>query len=231
MVSAIIVAAGKGTRMNYSMRKQYLLLAGKPILGHTLEIFIRCDEIEEIILVVPEEDFDFCKRKILLPLKLQKRVNLVSGGQERQESVYSGLMAMAAGDKEGLVVIHDGVRPFVYSEQVLECIKGAKEFGACIVGIPVYETLKHVNHSGYTDKTIKRDTIWLAQTPQAFQNSLIIKAHEIARQKGYTCTDDAQLVERMGKKVKIIRGSRNNIKITNREDLELARAILQARVE
>jgi len=229
MVSAIIVAAGKGIRMNYSVRKQYLLLAGRPVLGHTLEIFIRCDEIEEIILVVPEEDFDFCKRKILLPLKPHKRVNLVSGGQERQESVYNGLMA--AGDKESVVVIHDGVRPFVYSEQVSECIKGAKEFGACIVGIPVYETLKHVNHSGYTDKTIERDAIWLAQTPQAFQYSLIKKAHETARQKGYTCTDDAQLVERMGKEVKIISGSRYNIKITNREDLELARAILRARVE
>jgi len=139
---------------------------------------------------------------------------------------------MATDDNDdSVVVIHDGVRPFFYPEQVSKCISGAQEFGACIVGMPAYDTLKHVSHTGYIDKTIERDAIWLAQTPQAFQYSLIIKAHEIARQKGYTCTDDAQLMERMGKKVKIIRGSRNNIKITNREDLKLARAILKTRTE
>ena len=226
MISAIIVAAGKGIRMDDTVRKQYLLLAGRPILGHTLPAFDVCNLIDKIFLVVPEEDFEFCHKNILSPLNLQKKVGLVSGGTERQDSVYNGLLAID--NKGGIVVIHDGVRPFISPEQLAACINGAKEHGACILGIPAYDTVKSVSSSGYIDKTLERDTIWLAQTPQAFKYDLIIKAHENAKQEGFTGTDDAMLVERLGINVRVIRGNRYNIKITTREDLLLARAILQA---
>ncbi len=225
MISAIIVAAGKGIRMNNTVRKQYLLLAERPILSHTLSAFDACNLINKIFLVVPEQDFEFCHKNILSPLKLQKKVRLVSGGTERQNSVYNGLLSIDAGS---MVVIHDGVRPFINSEQLTACINGAKEHGACILGIPAYDTVKSINRSGYIDKTLERNAIWLAQTPQVFKYDLIIKAHEHAKQEGFTGTDDAMLVERLGINVRIIRGNRYNIKITTAEDLLLAKAILRA---
>ena len=222
MVSAVIVAAGKGIRMNDTVRKQYLPLAGRPVLAHSLTLFEECNLISKIILVVPEDDFNFCKKEIL-PARSEKTVRLVPGGKKRQDSVYNGLLA--ADENKGIVVIHDGVRPFINIEMLELCINGAKEVGACIFGIPVHDTVKQVE-SGHIIKTLERDTLWLAQTPQAFQYEIIRKAHENARLKGYEGTDDAFLVEQMGKHVKIINGSKNNIKITTREDLKLAEAVL-----
>lgn len=225
-VDAIIVAAGKGIRMNDSVRKQYIVLDGVPILKHTLKIFDSCQLVSQIILVIPKEDFDFCRNDILMPAKLQKNINLVAGGAERQDSVYNGLQIIKPDD--GIVVIHDGVRPFVRQAQLVACIKGAAEFGACIIGIPAFDTVKQVNAKNEIVQTHRRETMWLAQTPQAFRAKLITKAHEAAIQDGFIGTDDASLVERLGQNVKIIPGSRSNIKITSQEDLELARAILQS---
>ena len=226
MVSAIIVAAGKGMRMKSSLRKQYLLLAGRPVLAHTLLVFDACNLIENIILVVPKEDFDYCTENVLSPITLRNNVTLVSGGAKRQKSVYNGLLAVDS-KSANIVVIHDGVRPFVSPEQLTACIIAAKDCGACILGIPADSTVKQVNNSGYVDKTIERDRIWLAQTPQAFQYSLLIKAHDKARREGFSGTDDALLVERLGGNVKVISGSKHNIKITTREDLALAKAIFK----
>lgn len=225
MISAIIVAAGKGVRMNDKLRKQYLLLAGHPILAYSLMAFDSCDLIDCIILVVPQKDIDYCWKNIVAPLKLCKKIDLVPGGEKRQDSVYNGLMA-ADKDAAEIVVIHDGVRPFVSQKQAAACIAGAKEYGACILGIPIDDTLKQVNTSGFICSTLKRDDILLAQTPQAFQYDLIIKAHENAKRKGFACTDDASLVEILGGKVKIVYGSKRNIKITSREDLIFATALL-----
>lgn len=226
MISAIIVAAGKGMRMKNSLRKQYLLLAGRPILAHTLLVFDTCSLIENIILVVPKDDFDYCNENVLSSITLRNNVTLISGGAKRQDSVYNGLLAID-NKSANIVVIHDGVRPIVSPEQLTACIIGAKKYGACILGIPVDSTLKQINNSGYVDKTIERDTIWLAQTPQAFQHSLLIKAYDKARQEDFSGTDDAMLVERLGGSVKVVSGSKHNIKITTREDLELAKAILK----
>lgn len=226
-VHAIIVAAGKGMRMSDSVRKQYIALSGIPILRHTLNIFDRCPQVSRIILVVPQEDFDFCRTDILTPAKLEKTVNLVAGGSERQDSVYNGLQTIEPDD--GIVVIHDGVRPFLRQKHLIACIKDAAKFGACIIGIPAFDTVKQVNAKCEIVQTHRRDTLWLAQTPQAFRAKLIKKAHETAKQDGFVGTDDASLVERLGQTVKIIPGSRNNIKITSPEDLDLARAILGSR--
>jgi 2-C-methyl-D-erythritol 4-phosphate cytidylyltransferase len=224
MVSAIIVAAGKGVRMKGRIRKQYQDLSGRPVLVHSIMTFDACSLIEEIFIVVPEEEIDYCQNNIASSLDLKTRLNLIPGGVQRQDSVYNGLQAID--QKTGTVVIHDGVRPFIHPEDLTACILGAKDFGACILGIPASDTLKRVNKSGIIESTLFRENIWLAQTPQAFQYGLIIKAHETARQNGYFGTDDASLVERLGKKVKIINGSKFNIKITTREDLDVARAML-----
>jgi len=227
MVHAIIVAAGQGVRMSNTVRKQYIALDGIPILSRTLRVFDRCDLIDRIIVAVPKDDIDYCRDEILPDAKMKKEAILVIGGARRQDSVYNGLKTIESDD--GIVLIHDGVRPFVNPEHLVACIKGAQKHGACILGIPAFDTVKHVNANNEIIETRKRDTLWLAQTPQAFQLELIKRAHEIARQKGFTGTDDASLVERLGGIVKIISGSRNNIKITNQEDLKLARALMQIR--
>jgi len=224
-VHAVIVAAGKGNRMSGPMRKQYIVLDGVSILGRTLNIFDSCSEVDRIIVVVPHEDLDFCRKEILTPARLQKDVNLVAGGSERQDSVYNALKIIEP--HEGIVIIHDGVRPFVRRAHLVASIKCAAELGACILGIPAFDTIKKVNRENEIIQTHKRDTLWLAQTPQVFEVKLIKKAHEKAKQDGFRGTDDASLVERLGAAVKIIPGSRDNIKITNPEDLKLAHAILK----
>jgi 2-C-methyl-D-erythritol 4-phosphate cytidylyltransferase len=224
MVTAIIVAAGQGRRMEGDRRKQYLSLAGLPILTRTLMVFHRCDAVDEIILVVPEDDIDFCRETILKPEGLSRNITLSPGGERRQDSVFNGLKEV--NPSCGIVVIHDGVRPFVQNDQIIACIDGARQFGACIMGVPAYETLKQVDTSDHIVRTLERDDVWLAQTPQAFGHDLIRKAHDRARIENYTATDDASLVEKLGATVKIVRGSRRNIKITVTEDLEMARWVL-----
>lgn len=223
-VSAIIVAAGQGRRMEGDRRKQYLSLAGLPILTRTLMVFHRCDAVDEIILVVPEDDIDFCRETILKPEGLSRNITLSPGGERRQDSVFNGLKEVNPSCR--IVVIHDGVRPFVQNDQIIACIDGARQFGACILGVPAYETLKQVDPSDHIIRTLKRDDVWLAQTPQAFGHDLIRKAHDRARIENYTATDDASLVEKLGATVKIVKGSRRNIKITVKEDLEMARWVL-----
>ena len=226
-VSAVIVAAGKGTRMNHDIRKQYLLLAGRPILTHTLMVFEACEQIDQIVVVIPEDDFDFCQKTVINPLNLKEKICLVRGGTRRQDSVYNGLASLDP--KTEIVVIHDGVRPFVTVENLSDCILAARATGACILGIPAGDTVKRVNQYGIVEATLARDEIWLAQTPQAFAYDVILKAHATARKAGYSGTDDALLVERLGIDVKVITGSPKNIKITSPEDLILAQAILAKR--
>ncbi len=211
--------------MRDSKPKQYIALDGIPILTRTLGIFSRCDLIDQIILAVPKNDIDFCRSEIIPDAGREIEVNLVSGGSQRQDSVYCGLQAINVDD--GIVCIHDGVRPFVQPEHLVACINGARKHGACILGIPAFDTVKQVNANDEIVQTWQRDALWLAQTPQAFQLKLIKKAHAAAKQEGFIGTDDASLVERLGVAVKIIPGSRSNIKITDQEDLMLARAILK----
>lgn len=226
MVSAIIVASGKGIRMKGTMRKQYLDLSGRPVLAHSIMTFGSCSLVDEIFLVIPKEDVEYCQNNILSLLDLNKQINLVCGGAKRQDSVYNGLQAI--NKNTDTVVIHDGVRPFIQPEELEECILGSKKFGACILGTPASDTLKRVDKSDIIETTLSRENIWLAQTPQVFRFDLILKAHETARRDGYVGTDDASLVERMGEDVKIINGGRFNIKITKKEDLAIAKAMFDA---
>lgn len=228
MVAAVIVAAGKGVRMQAPLRKQYLSLAGLPILTRTLIVFDGCDLIDDIYLVIPKADLDFCREKIVGRVTFTRKLHLVFGGARRQDSVYNGLQKI---DPDcSIVVIHDGVRPFVSIEQVVATIKEARAFGACILGVPAHDTLKQVDATENIVHTLQRDNIWLAQTPQTFRCDLIKKAHEKAKADGYLGTDDASLVERLGEPVKIIPGSRGNIKITHKEDLEIAQCLLASEI-
>jgi 2-C-methyl-D-erythritol 4-phosphate cytidylyltransferase len=226
MVSAIIVAAGKGIRMKGATRKQYLKISGQPILSYSLVTFEACTLIEEICLVVPKEDIHDCQNKIISKLNLKKRVHLVPGGVYRQDSVYNGLLAISK--NADTVVIHDGVRPFIRPEDLISCIVCAKNVGACVLGTPVSDTLKRVDKSQMIEETLNRENIWLIQTPQAFQYDLILKAHETAKRDGIFGTDDASLVERLGVRVKIKNGSKLNIKITVKEDFAVANALFDA---
>ncbi len=223
---AIIVAAGVGNRMESDIRKQYLLLGHHPILWHSLKVFESCPEIDQIYLCIPKQDFDFCRSTLLSHLESPEKIRLVPGGARRQESVYNGIMAINtdAGPND-IVVIHDGVRPFIHSVDITGCIRGAVMAGACIIGTPATDTLKRVDGNGHVAKTLSRENVWMAQTPQAFRYPVIKTAHEAARQKNVTGTDDAQLVELAGQAVQMIRGQGPNIKITTRQDLALARAL------
>jgi 2-C-methyl-D-erythritol 4-phosphate cytidylyltransferase len=223
-VAAVIVAAGQGTRMGTASRKQYMMLRNRPVLSYTLLTFEKCDAIEEIFLVIPRGDEPFCKKEIIDPLRPDKPIHLVSGGATRQESVYNGLRA--SDGRFGLVVIHDGVRPLVKIDQVTQCVKVAKKYGSCILAVPASDTIKTVDEHDRVIATMKRHIIRMAQTPQAFHYSLILGAHVASQKEAYVGTDDAELVERCGKVVKVIPGDPYNIKITTPEDFKFAEALL-----
>ncbi|HID56434.1 TPA: 2-C-methyl-D-erythritol 4-phosphate cytidylyltransferase [Candidatus Poribacteria bacterium] len=209
--------------MRGRVRKPFLLLDDKPIIAHTLFKFQRCDPVDEIIPIVSAEDIGKM-RQIVGRYSLTKVTEIVAGGETRQRSVYNGLKAMS--DETKVVVIHDGVRPFVTDEIIRRCIEMAFETGAAIAAVPVKDTIKEVSSDGIVLHTLERSRLWAIQTPQAFRRELILRGHELALERGMEATDDAALIEMMGYKVPVVVGSYKNIKITTPEDLILARALL-----
>lgn len=228
MNAAIIVAAGAGLRMGAATRKQYLTLKGIPILSHTVRVFDMSPDIHQICLVVPEGEIEFCRRILSSLAAPRLPLTIVAGGLARQDSVWSGIEALR--DLDGMVAIHDGVRPFITQAQLSDCIRTAAVHGACILAVPVTDTLKSVSADGLILNTLDREGIWAAQTPQVFQYHLIRKAYAQARQNGILATDDAMILEKtIGVSVKIVAGSRDNIKITTPEDLVIAAALMEGR--
>jgi 2-C-methyl-D-erythritol 4-phosphate cytidylyltransferase len=230
MISALIVAGGRGLRMGSAQRKQYLNLLGRPILVRTLQVFDQCLHIQRILVVVPRSEIEYCEQNIITDAGLRNQVILVEGGQRRQDSVFNGLQFLGA-DEEGLVLIHDGVRPFVSAALIEACIKGAVQWGACIPAVMAVDTPKKIDSRGVITQTVPREQLHMAQTPQAFNLSLIQRAHRQARRLGRQATDDASLVEALGIAVHVIPGLRENIKITTPEDLVYAEALLNFRKE
>jgi 2-C-methyl-D-erythritol 4-phosphate cytidylyltransferase len=223
--AAVIVAGGSGKRMDVPVRKQYLPLADEPILIRTLRVFDACPAIRCIILVVPPDDVTYCDHQFLSRVDFKNPIRVVSGGAERQDSVLQGLHAL--GPEHEWVVIHDAVRPFVTEKNIEDCLEGAKETGACILATPASDTVKEADSTGRILRTLSREGLWLAQTPQVFLTRLILDAHEAARKEGIQGTDDSFLLERIGIRVRIVAGSRLNFKITTNEDLALAEAIIR----
>ncbi len=224
-ITALIPSAGIGLRMGGKTRKQYLHIDGKPIAVHTLLKFQKIREVHHIILIVPEEDIEFCENSILSKFGLTNDIKVIAGGRERQDSVYNGIRALS-GD-EDMVIVHDGVRPFVTDTMIRESIKTAYRTGAAIVAIPVKDTIKSVSEEGFVEKTIDRSKLWQVQTPQTFQVKLLKQAYEKAMAEGFYGTDDASLVERIKGTIRIVTGSEFNIKITTPKDLILAEIILK----
>jgi len=222
---AVIVSAGKGHRFMEGRKKQFHLLTGKPILAHTLDKFETCPLIHSILLVVGQEDMDYCMKEIIEKYHYRKISQIVPGGKRRQESVKNGIDALSK-DVE-VVVIHDGVRPFVTKAMIEESIHSAIRYGAVVVAMPVKETIKMAHSDGTVLKTLDRESLWQIQTPQTFQVHLIKEAYHKAAEEGFIGTDDASLVERLGVKVHILPGSYTNIKITTTEDLMLAHLFLK----
>ena len=225
-VIALIPAAGMGKRMGAGVNKQYLLLNGKPIVAHTLSVFEDAPFVDDIYLVIPEEEIPYCREQVVERYGFAKVRSIVPGGAERQHSVLNGLRAMENARDDDLVLIHDGVRPFVPIHVLERAGEVAGAHDGALVAVPAKDTIKIVA-DGIIRDSPPRDSLWLAQTPQAFRYGVIRAAHEIADAEGFLGTDDAMLVERLGKDIHVVLGDYRNIKITTPEDLLLAEAFLK----
>ncbi|MGQ0793718.1 MAG: 2-C-methyl-D-erythritol 4-phosphate cytidylyltransferase [Deltaproteobacteria bacterium] len=225
-VSAIVVAAGSGSRMPGAVRKQFLPLGGKPVIAHTLEAFERCDLIAEIALVLPEDSISYAEREISAKFGFRKVSRIIPGGALRQESVYRGFQALAS-DAE-ILLVHDGVRPFVSQRVIWAVVDEARRSGAAIAAAPVKDTIKKASPDGTVAQTVPREALWLAQTPQAFRRGILARALWEAESSDFRGTDEASIVERLGIAVSLVLGSPLNIKITTHEDLALGEAILNS---
>ena len=224
MNSVVIVSAGRGNRMKCDINKQFLKIGGKEVIAHTVERFYNNKNIGEIIIVVREDEKEFFQENIINKYGY-KNLKIAFGGKERQDSVYNGLQEV---DKNcSIVLIHDGARPFVTNEIIEQSIECAQKYNCAIVGIPVKDTIKIVNENNDVCNTPNRNTLWSIQTPQVFEYSLIMKAHEKAKDDKYYGTDDSMLMEYLGYNVKVVEGSYDNIKITTPEDLKVAEEILR----
>lgn len=215
--------------MGSKTKKQYLCLDGIPILTRTIMVFDQCEQLHEIVLVVPQEEMAYCKKHIIGPFGFTKKIHLVEGGKERQDSVLNGLKKVRDRmnlEKETIVMIHDGVRPFVDQCTIEDCIHNAIEYGACIPAVKITDTVKQVFEDLSIQKTLNRENLYKAQTPQSFKMDLIWRAFEYAMTTSFSGTDDASLVEHAGQKVFAIKGSKLNIKITTPEDLALGKYLL-----
>lgn len=226
-VAAIIVAAGQGKRMKTDINKQYLLLEGKPILAHTINVFEKCTLIDEIIVVVGEHEKAKCLYNIIKKYSFKKVKKLITGGETRQQSMYNGLKEVST--NANIVITHDGARPLINETIIQKSIMETLVHKATIVGVPVKDTIKMVDSEGLVSNTPQRDLLWTVQTPQSFSYQLILDAHKAAFEEGFIGTDDAMLVERLGHPIKLIKGKYDNIKITTPEDLIIAESIINIR--
>ncbi len=221
-VGAIVAAAGAGRRMKADRPKQFLALDGVSILVSTLRKFDASPLIDHIVVAAPHEAVDEA-RSLVAAARLAKSIVVIEGGERRQDSVG---MAMRQLDEDtGIVVVHDGVRPFVSLDEIDQVIAEADRSGAAILAIPITDTVKEVLRDS-VKSTLRREHLVLAQTPQAFRIEVLREAFDSARKDGYYGTDEASLVERGGHPVSVVRGSERNIKITRPSDLSLARFLL-----
>ncbi len=221
---AIIPAGGSGKRLGGDIRKQYLTLRGVPVLARTLAVFQKSNIIDEIVLVAPREDLAFVQEKIVENYNITKISAVVEGGGERQDSVGNGFHAVKG--PCDVVLISDGVRPFVTEEMIAKVADAALRNGAACIGVKAKDTIKETVEGDIVKATLPRHQLWQTQTPQAFQFDLLRRAYAAAEKEGYYGTDDASLVERIGAKVMMIEGSYSNMKITTPDDLVIAEALL-----
>lgn len=223
LITAIVLAAGKGSRMKSSIQKQFMRLGEKPVLYYSLKAF-QDSRVNQIILVTGKDDIEYCKKEIIEKYGFTKVKDVVAGGRERYESVACGLQRL----QEGIVLIHDGARPCIDEDIINRSIDAARTYGACSVGMPVKDTIKIVDDEQMGVETPNRSYLWQVQTPQTFQVELIQEAFHKRKENPCTIvTDDTMMIEfYLHKKVKMIEGSYRNIKITTPEDIEIAKVFL-----
>ena len=218
MVSAIILAGGRGKRMGKNISKQYILVNGKPVLYYTIKRFLECENVDNIVLVLPKDEIDYCKKEVLdkYSLKVDK---IVEGGEERQDSVYNALESLEDTD---IVLIHDGARPFVSKKIIDEGIANAIKYKAAAPGVMPKDTIKVKDEESLSKETLNRTELIAVQTPQVFNFKLIKDCHEKVKEEKIVVTDDTMVVEYYGHKVFLYEGDYTNIKITTPEDLIIA---------
>lgn len=226
-VSAVIAAAGGGSRMGgNNVKKQFLELCGAPVLEWSLRAFFISDIIGEVVLVVAAEDAEFCEKNFSR-ISGGKRFVIVAGGDSRQSSVEAGARASYGGCE--FIAVHDGARPFVDGYVITACAEAARRSGAACAAVRVTDTIKRSDGRYITD-TPDRSGLWAAQTPQTFRRALLLEALDAARRDGFAATDDVSLVERLGRRVEIVEGSYDNIKITTPADFAAAQVIAKRRM-
>lgn len=228
-ITAIVLAAGSGSRMKSKTKKQFMEIKGKPVIWYSLFEFEK-SRVDEIILVTGKEDIDYCKKEIVEKYNFKKIKNVVAGGSERYESVYNGLKEVTG----NIVLIHDGARPLINNEIIERSIEGAIKSDACVVGVPVKDTIKRANKEGYIIDTPNRSELWITQTPQSFKTDLVKMAYKKMKgelEKGNTTlniTDDAMVVEEFTtNQVRFVQGDYKNIKVTTPEDIDIAELFIE----
>lgn len=228
-ITAIVLAAGSGSRMKSKTKKQFMEIKGKPVIWYSLFEFEK-SRVDEIILVTGKEDIDYCKKEIVEKYNLKKIKNVVAGVSERYESVYNGLKEVTG----NIVLIHDGARPLINNEIIERSIEGTIKSDACVVGVPVKDTIKRANKEGYIIDTPNRSELWITQTPQSFKTDLVKMAYKKMKEeleKGNTTlniTDDAMVVEEFTtNQVRFVQGDYKNIKVTTPEDIDIAELFIE----
>jgi len=223
-VTAIITAAGKGKRMLHSVPKHFIRLEDKPVLAYTLDVFERCPDVNQVLVVSRSGEENYCLKEVVEKYGYKKVLKIVIGGDRRQDSVYNGIKELD--EDTDIVLVHDGVRPFVSQNTLSEAIKLAIFADGVVTAVPVKDTIKYVGDDGIIRATPDRSSLWHAQTPQVFKRRILEEAYVRAYNDKYSGTDESSLVERLGYKVKIVEGTADNIKITTKEDLLFAEVIL-----
>jgi 2-C-methyl-D-erythritol 4-phosphate cytidylyltransferase len=225
-IAVIIPAAGVGKRLPGKIAKQFLEIHGKPIITWTVNKFLQLDIISKGVLVVQQDEMDRTRLLFNDDQKFKKKFELIAGGDHRQDSVFNGLSQLS--DTMDLVLVHDGVRPLVSREIIMESIRVAADRGACIAAVPVKDTVKRVQEN-YVLETIPREQVWQVQTPQTFRYEILYQAHQQAKRMKYYASDEAALLEWLGIPIAVIRGEYRNLKITTREDMIIAEALWSER--
>jgi 2-C-methyl-D-erythritol 4-phosphate cytidylyltransferase len=227
MVSVVVPAAGRSSRIGGAVSKQFMSIGELPVLVHTLSVFQTIEQITEILVVCRDRELTEC-RSMLRQYQLDKIKDVIAGGSTRQESVYNGVRQVA--DESEITVVHDGARPFVTQDIVCRCIEAARLHGAACAAVRVKDTVKVGSVDGFVTETLERSLLWSVQTPQAFDSELLRHAYDQAGRVGFLGTDDCMLVERLGHKVKLIEGAYDNIKITTPDDFITGESILRSRL-
>lgn len=222
--TVLLPAAGSGKRMGAGQNKLFLELKNIPILIHTLRVFEKDPKCEQIVLAVKKDEQLFIEN-LLTEYGITKVTAITEGGEERQHSVYACLKASPS---KGILLVHDAARPFIKREVIHQLMQSANEFGAAVAAVRAKDTMKKVKN-GIIQETVNRESLWIIQTPQAFQYNVLEKAERLAEQEGFLGTDEAMLVERLGERVHIVESTYDNLKMTTQEDLLFGEVILNKR--